>query len=119
MQSIGPFVIAGTRREAPAGRPVAPPEPQPHPMDPPGGRNPRLSGPLLPSPDAATILPPMFESLLKSIFGSKHDRELKRVQPIVDEINRFCGEWEALSDEQLRGKTAEFRARLAEGKETL
>ncbi len=61
----------------------------------------------------------MFESLLKSVFGSKHDREVKRVQPIVEEINRFCGEWEKLSDEQLRARTDEFRARLAAGKDTL
>jgi preprotein translocase subunit SecA len=61
----------------------------------------------------------MFESLLKSVFGSKHDRELKRVQPIVAEINRLCGEWEALPDEQLRAKTVEFRERLAGGKDTL
>jgi preprotein translocase subunit SecA len=61
----------------------------------------------------------MFESLLKSVFGSKHDREVKRVQPIVAEINRICGEWEGLSDEQLRAKTDEFRARLASGKDTL
>ncbi len=65
------------------------------------------------------MLPPMFESLLKSVFGSKHDRELKRVQPIVDEINRICGEWDALSDEQLQAKTPEFRQRLAGGEETL
>ena len=31
----------------------------------------------------------MFESILKSLFGSKHDREVKRVEPIVDEINEF------------------------------
>ncbi|MBI5170381.1 MAG: preprotein translocase subunit SecA [Candidatus Eisenbacteria bacterium] len=61
----------------------------------------------------------MFESLLKSIFGSKHDRELKRVQPIVEEINRLFGEFETLSDEQLQAKTAEFKERLASGKDTL
>ena len=61
----------------------------------------------------------MFESLLKSVFGSKHDREVKRVQPIVAEINRICGEWESLSDEQLRAKTDDFRARLAAGTDTL
>ncbi|MBK7367474.1 MAG: preprotein translocase subunit SecA [Candidatus Eisenbacteria bacterium] len=61
----------------------------------------------------------MFESLLKSIFGSKHDRELKRVQPIVEEINRLYGEFEALSDEQLQAKTAEFKERLASEKDTL
>ncbi len=61
----------------------------------------------------------MFESLLKSVFGSKHDRELKRVRPIVEEVNRLDGEWNALSDDELRAKTADFRARLAAGTETL
>ncbi|MFN8587076.1 MAG: preprotein translocase subunit SecA [Candidatus Eisenbacteria bacterium] len=61
----------------------------------------------------------MFESLLKSIFGSKHDREIKRVQPIVEEINRLYGEYDALSDEQLAAKTTEFKERLASEKDTL
>jgi preprotein translocase subunit SecA len=61
----------------------------------------------------------MFENLLKTVFGSKHDREVKRVQPIVEEINRLDGEWNALTDEQLRAKTAEFRQRHASGNETL
>ncbi len=60
----------------------------------------------------------MFDQLLKSIFGSKHDRDVQRVQPQVDEINRLVEGYRELSDEQLRAKTAEFRARLAEG-ETL
>jgi len=60
----------------------------------------------------------MFEKLLKSVFGSKHDREVTRVRPLVDEINRFADEYTSLDDAALRGKTAEFRARLAEG-ETL
>ena len=61
----------------------------------------------------------MFESILKTVFGSKHDREILRVQPIVAEINRFCDDWNGLSDEQLRAKTDEFRGRLAAGQETL
>src|SRR6516162_3447899 len=60
----------------------------------------------------------MFEKLLKSVFGSKHDREVTRVRPLVDEINRFADEYTSLDDAALREKTAEFRARLAEG-ETL
>src|SRR5437773_11322004 len=54
----------------------------------------------------------MFEKLLKSMFGSKHDRDVRRVQPIVEEINRFAEEYGALSDEDLRAKSAEFRSRL-------
>jgi preprotein translocase subunit SecA len=59
----------------------------------------------------------MFETLLKTIFGSKHEREVKRVRPVVDEINRFVETLKPLSDEELRAKTAEFRARLAEAVE--
>ena len=54
----------------------------------------------------------MFESILKTLFGSKHDREVKRVAPIVDEINEFAAQYQSLSDDQLRGKTDEFRQRL-------
>jgi len=61
----------------------------------------------------------MFENLLKSVFGSKHDRELRRVRPIVEEINRLDAEWNSLTDEQLQAKTGEFRARLAGGGESL
>ncbi len=61
----------------------------------------------------------MFESLLKSIFGSKHDREVKRVLPIVEEINRLYEEWHGLSDDQLRAKTLEFKERLKGGQDSL
>jgi len=57
----------------------------------------------------------MFETLLKSVFGSKHDRDVKRVAPIVDEINRFFEGYSALSDEELRAKTGEFQQRLGSG----
>jgi len=66
-----------------------------------------------------SILPAMIESLLKAVFGSKHDREAKRVQPIVQEINRLSAEWDGLSDDQLRAKTEEFKQRLASGQDTL
>ncbi len=55
----------------------------------------------------------MFDALLKSLFGSKHERDVKRVAPTVDEINRHVEAFRALSDQDLRGKTAEFKARLA------
>jgi preprotein translocase subunit SecA len=55
----------------------------------------------------------MFETLLKRIFGDKHERDLRRVQPLVEEINAACAALRDLSDEQLRGKTAEFKARVA------
>ena len=52
---------------------------------------------------------------LTRILGSKHERDIKRIWPLVEEINDHFEGLEELSDEQLAGKTAEFRARLAEG----
>ncbi len=60
----------------------------------------------------------MFGQLLTKIVGTQNDRELKRLKPRVAEVNAFEPAIKALSDEQLKGKTAEFRARLANG-ETL
>lgn len=57
-------------------------------------------------------------AFLKKIFGSHSERELKRVYPIVDNIEALEPEYEKLSDEELKGKTAEFKNRLANG-ETL
>jgi preprotein translocase subunit SecA len=57
----------------------------------------------------------MFASLARSIFGNANDRSLKSYQRRVPEINAFEPAIEALSDEALRGKTAEFRQRLADG----
>ncbi len=56
--------------------------------------------------------------ILKKIIGSKNERDLKKMRPLVDQINAFDEEYKALSDEQLQAKTAEFRERLANG-ETL
>jgi len=53
--------------------------------------------------------------LLRKIFGSKNDRELKRILPLVERVNRMEAEYGALSDAALRAKTAEFRQRLANG----
>jgi len=56
--------------------------------------------------------------ILKKIIGTKNDREIKRLIPIVDHINSLESGVEPLSDAELRGKTAEFRERLESG-ETL
>ncbi len=61
----------------------------------------------------------MLESLLKTVFGSKHDRELKRVRPMVAEINRFSADYAGLPDEALPAKTTEFKARIAAALEGL
>ncbi len=60
----------------------------------------------------------MFAPLLKKLFGSKNEREIKRLLKTVSTVNAFEEKMLALSDEQLRGKTAEFKERLAKG-ETL
>ncbi len=60
----------------------------------------------------------MLGLVLKKVFGSKNDRELKRMGRTVALVNGFDAAISALNDEQLRGKTAEFKQRLAAG-ETL
>ncbi|MGE8359814.1 preprotein translocase subunit SecA [Pseudomonas sp.] len=60
----------------------------------------------------------MFAPLLKKLFGSKNEREVKRMLKTVQAVNAFEEKMLALSDEQLRAKTEEFKARLAKG-ETL
>ena len=56
--------------------------------------------------------------LFNKLFGSYSDRELKKILPIADKIESMEEEYSALTDAELRGKTDEFRARLAAG-ETL
>ena len=52
------------------------------------------------------------KAFLKKILGSQHARTVKKLSPTVDEINRFCEAFSSLSDEELQGKTEEFRTRL-------
>ena len=56
--------------------------------------------------------------LMKKIFGSYSDRELKQIYPIVDKIEDLEPEYQALSDAQLRDMTVQFKERIAAG-ETL
>jgi len=60
----------------------------------------------------------MFDFVLKKIFGSKNERELRRLAPLVDRINSLEPEMQRLSDAELRAKTGEFKERLERG-ETL
>ena len=60
----------------------------------------------------------MLSGLLKKIFGSRNDRLVRQYMSTVRKINALEGTISALSDEALRGKTAEFKERLASG-ETL
>jgi len=57
----------------------------------------------------------MFEQLLKKVVGSKNDRELKRLAPIVDQVRSFEPEMRRLSDENLRAKTGQFKEKLDQG----
>ncbi|HEX7787531.1 MAG TPA: preprotein translocase subunit SecA [Methylomirabilota bacterium] len=57
----------------------------------------------------------MLNALFRSIFGTKHERDVKRMRPIVAEIGALEPALQALSDEALRARTAEFRQRLAAG----
>jgi preprotein translocase subunit SecA len=56
-----------------------------------------------------------FERSVTAFFGSSNQRQVRRMQARVDRINAFESEMMQLSDEALRGKTAEFKARLSEG----
>ncbi len=60
----------------------------------------------------------MINTVMKKIFGTRNDREIKRIMKIVDEINKLEPDVEKLKDEQLREKTVEFRQRIEKG-ETL
>ena len=57
----------------------------------------------------------MFASLAKKLFGSKNDRELKKIDPIVRTINELEPSIKSLTNEQMLSKTAEFRNRLTNG----
>ncbi len=57
----------------------------------------------------------MISGLLKKIFGSRNDRLIKQYSLIVRQINALEAGISALSDDDLRGKTAEFKARVAQG----
>ncbi len=60
----------------------------------------------------------MFNFILRKIIGTRNQRMLKKMQPLVNEINEFEKKIQSLSDEQLKSKTEEFKSRLKE-KDTL
>ena len=53
--------------------------------------------------------------LFDKLFGTRSQREIKKIQPLVDQILALEDSYKALSEEELRGKTAQFKQRLAEG----
>ena len=56
----------------------------------------------------------MFKFIKNKIFGSHNEKELKRIQPVVDKINALENQISALSDEQLKAKTNEFKSKIRE-----
>ena len=55
----------------------------------------------------------MIDKVLAKVFGTQHERDIKKLLPRVARINALEPAMQALSDDELRGKTAEFRARIA------
>ena len=60
----------------------------------------------------------ILKNLIEKIFGTHSQRELKRIQPILEKIKSYDDAMQKLSDDELRGKTQEFKERLTKG-ETL
>ncbi|HEX8359747.1 MAG TPA: hypothetical protein VF613_06565, partial [Longimicrobium sp.] len=56
----------------------------------------------------------MLKTIVQALFGTRHQRELKRLQPIVDQINEEFERLQGLSDEELRGQTERFREHIRE-----
>ena len=56
----------------------------------------------------------MLSNLLTKVFGNKHERDIKKIQPLIPEINAYYREYRRLSDDELRAKTFEFRDRIHE-----
>jgi preprotein translocase subunit SecA len=57
----------------------------------------------------------MIWNLLTRIFGSRNEREIKKLQPIVEEINQLEAKLKSLSDDQLKAQTGMFKGRLEQG----
>ncbi len=57
----------------------------------------------------------MIGNVLKKVFGSKNERELKKFKPVVEQINALEPEIQTLSDDQLRAKTQAFKERIDQG----
>ena len=57
----------------------------------------------------------MISGIIKKIFGSKSDRDVKRMRPLIQKINQLEVEYQKLSEEKLKVKTAEFKKRYADG----
>src|SRR4051812_13307462 len=56
-----------------------------------------------------------FDTVLAKVFGTKHEREVKAIRPLIAAINDLEPEMQAMSDEQLAAQTINFREQLAQG----
>src|SRR5579862_7311438 len=56
----------------------------------------------------------MLKQLISGVFGDRHDRERKRVQPIVDETNEHYERLHGVSEDELKSQTPKFRSIIAE-----
>ena len=54
----------------------------------------------------------MIQKIFSKIFGTSHQREMKKIQPLVDQINSYEIDYQKLTDDQLKNKTIEFQNRL-------
>jgi preprotein translocase subunit SecA len=61
----------------------------------------------------------MIKRAIAAVFGTRHDRERRRIQPIVDEINRIYAELRNMSDDELRAQTSKFRESIDKRTQTL
>lgn len=57
----------------------------------------------------------MITGIMTKILGTKHDRDMKRIRPLVDQINELESKFEALTDDELKAKTPEFKSRVEKG----
>jgi preprotein translocase subunit SecA len=57
----------------------------------------------------------MIDALLKKIFGTKHERDVKRMMPVVQAINAVEASLAPLDDAGLRAKSEEFKKRIEDG----
>ncbi|MFW5951827.1 MAG: DEAD/DEAH box helicase, partial [Gemmatimonadota bacterium] len=60
-----------------------------------------------------------FKQVFTNIFGSRHDREVKKLEPLVDEINGIADRLQSLSEEELQGQTEKFRGIIRERTQAL
>src|SRR5690606_31091142 len=57
----------------------------------------------------------MLNSVMRKFFGTKQDRDLRALKPILDQVNAREAKYQAMSDEELKSQTDIFRAKIQEG----